>query len=75
MNFIFTIVYFLFFRAKKDEFKFLVAVYACDEDFYLENPQSNRLYCSQGYWVGNYPVCVAKGGESDRKYNILIVFN
>lgn len=54
------------FRAKKEDFKFLVAVYACDEDFYLENPQMNRLYCSQGSWVGNYPVCVSKG-DNDRK--------
>lgn len=63
----------MFFRAKKDEYKFLVAIYACDEDFYLENPQSNRLYCSQGVWVGNYPVCVAKGGESDCKYSFCLL--
>ncbi|XP_031619503.1 fibrillin-2 isoform X4 [Contarinia nasturtii] len=52
-------------RAKKDEYKFLVAIYGCDEDYYLENPQSNRLYCSQGIWVGNYPVCVMKEGDVD----------
>lgn len=40
----------------------MVAIYACEPDFDLENPSENQMYCSNENWIGTPPVCVGKGG-------------
>lgn len=48
-----------FFRRKKDGNIFLVAFYDCEEDYELEDPDQDRLYCSKQKWVGAHPNCIA----------------
>lgn len=48
-----------FFRRKKDGNIFLVAFYDCEEDFELEDPDQDRLYCSKQKWVGDHPNCLS----------------
>lgn len=46
------------FSARKENFEFIVAIYACDEDFELLNANVDRLYCSNREWIGDHPACV-----------------
>ncbi|VVC43610.1 Immunoglobulin-like fold,Sushi/SCR/CCP domain,HYR domain [Cinara cedri] len=40
--------------------KYLEAIYRCAKGHVFENPSQNRLYCSNGHWVGKKPSCVPK---------------
>jgi hypothetical protein len=52
-------------RRRKGEKLFLVAFYECDEDYELENLESDRLYCSKEKWVGGEPKCMPINDEDD----------
>ncbi|XP_050333374.1 fibrillin-1 isoform X2 [Bactrocera neohumeralis] len=52
-------------RRRKGEHVFLVAVYACNDNFELEDADITTLYCSQRKWVGDLPTCVALGEYTD----------
>ncbi|XP_028901941.2 fibrillin-1 [Zeugodacus cucurbitae] len=52
-------------RRRKGEQVFLVAVYACNDNFELEDADITTLYCSQRKWVGDLPTCVALGEYTD----------
>nr|XP_036215004.1 fibrillin-1 isoform X2 [Bactrocera oleae] len=52
-------------RRRKDEHVFLVALYACNDNFELEDADITTLYCSQRKWVGELPTCVALGEYTD----------
>lgn len=41
--------------------KYLVAGYTCLEGFKLQNPEVNRLYCSDSRWIGTEPLCTPQG--------------
>lgn len=66
---------------RKGDHAFLVAIYECYEFHALENPESNRLYCSKGEWIGTRPVCTRIEGTdgdgdndepSDCKFEIIL---
>lgn len=46
-------------RRKKDGNVFLVAFYECDEEYELDSPDTDRLYCSKETWIGNRPNCIS----------------
>uniref|UniRef100_W8AS46 Fibrillin-2 n=1 Tax=Ceratitis capitata TaxID=7213 RepID=W8AS46_CERCA len=52
-------------RRRKGEHIFLVALYACNDNFELEDAEIATLYCSQRKWVGELPTCVALGEYTD----------
>ncbi|XP_011207387.2 fibrillin-1 isoform X3 [Bactrocera dorsalis] len=52
-------------RRRKGEHVFLVALYACNDNFELEDADITTLYCSQRKWVGDLPTCVALGEYTD----------
>lgn len=52
-------------RRRKGEHVFLVALYACNDNFELEDAEITTLYCSQRKWVGDLPNCVALGEYTD----------
>ncbi|XP_018783178.1 PREDICTED: fibrillin-1 isoform X2 [Bactrocera latifrons] len=52
-------------RRRKGEHVFLVALYACNDNFELEDADITTLYCSQHKWVGDLPTCVALGEYTD----------
>ena len=52
-------------RRKKGNHVFLVAFYECDDDFQIENPESDRLYCSKKQWIGEHPVCFSTGSDDE----------
>lgn len=52
-------------RRRKGEHVFLVALYACNDNFELEDADITTLYCSQRKWVGELPTCVALGEYTD----------
>ncbi|XP_025408266.1 sushi, von Willebrand factor type A, EGF and pentraxin domain-containing protein 1-like [Sipha flava] len=39
---------------------YLQAIYRCNKGNIFENPSQNRLYCSNGHWVGVKPSCIPK---------------
>ncbi|XP_054732983.1 fibrillin-1 [Anastrepha obliqua] len=52
-------------RRRKDDHVFLVAFYACNDNFELEDAEIATLYCSQRRWVGELPTCMALGEYTD----------
>lgn len=44
---------------------FLVAMYECHENHELENPDVDRLYCSNQNWIGEKPRCYSLGGDEE----------
>lgn len=44
---------------------FLVALYECSENYELENPDIDRMYCSKHNWIGERPHCYSLGGEEE----------
>ncbi|KAH8278249.1 hypothetical protein KR044_008526, partial [Drosophila immigrans] len=44
-------------RRRRGEKVFLVAYYACNENYEFENIQINALFCSAKQWVGELPTC------------------
>lgn len=44
---------------------FLVALYECSENHELENPDLDRMYCSNHNWIGERPHCYSLGGEEE----------
>lgn len=58
-------------RRKKDGNIFLVAFYDCEEDFELEDPDQDRLYCSKQKWVGNHPNCLSLTTDNEEGKYIL----
>lgn len=44
---------------------FLVALYECSENYELENPDVDRMYCSNHAWIGEKPHCYSLGGEDE----------
>ncbi|XP_067646329.1 fibrillin-3 [Eurosta solidaginis] len=52
-------------RRRKGDHVFLVALYACNEHFELEDAEIATLYCSQRKWVGELPTCVSLGEYTD----------
>ncbi|XP_036337585.1 fibrillin-1-like [Rhagoletis pomonella] len=52
-------------RRRKGDHIFLVAFYACNDNFELEDAEIATLYCSQRKWVGELPTCVALGEYTD----------
>ncbi|XP_053955378.1 fibrillin-2 isoform X2 [Anastrepha ludens] len=52
-------------RRRKYDHVFLVAFYACNDNFELEDAEIATLYCSQRRWVGELPTCMALGEYTD----------
>lgn len=48
----------------------MVAIYACEQNYDLENPSVYQIYCSNENWIGTRPVCVSKGGSEGMFYYI-----
>lgn len=42
-----------------------MAFYECDDDFELETPEDDHLYCSKGTWIGSRPRCVGGNAKDD----------
>lgn len=45
-------------RRKAKDKRYVAAVYSCKHGFVLQNPHQYSLYCSDGKWVGTWPVCL-----------------
>lgn len=45
-------------RRRRGDKIFLVAVYACNDNFDFEDPDMTTLYCSNRAWVGDLPGCI-----------------
>ncbi|ALC43389.1 frac [Drosophila busckii] len=52
-------------RRRKGDKVFLVAYYACSENYDFEFEQVNALYCGQEQWVGETPSCVPRNELSE----------
>lgn len=59
--------FFFFFNRKSPvvlKNRYQIVVYTCNEEYALKNPDQDRLYCSQGAWLGSLPECVQKEGKA-----------
>ncbi|XP_075161744.1 uncharacterized protein LOC142234478 isoform X2 [Haematobia irritans] len=54
-------------RRRKGDKIFLVAMYACNENYDFEEADITTLYCSNRAWVGDLPGCVALSEYSDEE--------
>lgn len=63
-------------RATKGGYEFLAAIYRCEVGSEFENPQYNRLYCSQENWIPNtyYPTCTSTGESEGKRFQFQILF-
>lgn len=43
--------------------RYQMVVYQCNDGFALKNSEQDRLYCSEGMWLGLVPECVRKEGK------------
>lgn len=46
--------------------RYLVAVYECTEGYVFEDSTTDRLFCSDGAWLGTIPRCVKVEGNIGR---------
>lgn len=47
--------------------RYLVAVYECTEGYVFEDSTTDRLFCSDGAWLGAIPRCVKVEGNMGRR--------
>ncbi|XP_060658313.1 fibrillin-1 isoform X1 [Drosophila nasuta] len=52
-------------RKRRGEKVFLVAYYACNENYEFENTQNYALYCGAKQWVGDLPACYPRVEYTD----------
>uniref|UniRef100_T1GYL6 Sushi domain-containing protein n=1 Tax=Megaselia scalaris TaxID=36166 RepID=T1GYL6_MEGSC len=53
-------------RKSFKDISYVIALYACDDNFEFEGNTSNVVYCSKDNWIGNLPKC--KGTEDYNDY-------